>query len=457
MMSRRYLLKNALCLVTMDDARQELKNGWIVTEGRQIVALGGMEDPHPPADDVLDMSGHVVMPGMVNTHHHMYQSLTRVIPQAQDASLFQWLQTLYPIWARLTPDMVKASTRTAMAELLMSGCTTTSDHLYLFPNGCRLDDEIEAGLEMGMRFHACRGSMSVGESAGGLPPDSLVEKEADILRDTLRVIETYHDPEPLAMLTVGGAPCSPFSVSRELMRDMAELARTTGTRLHTHLAENQHDVAYSKERFGQTPAEYAEDVGWVGADVWHAHCVKLDAAGMARFGRTGTGIAHCPCSNMRLASGIAPIWSMQKQGVPVGLGVDGSASNDGASILAEARQAMLVSRLLSAQDEQAMMLKARDVLTLATRGGARILGRTDIGQLTVGKAADIIAFDMRKLEYTGALSDPVAALVFCTPSSVAFSMVNGKVLIQDGHFTKLDVNMVIEQHNRLAQKLYEGS
>lgn len=437
----------------MDDDRRELENGWIFIEDRKISAIGGSDDPCPDATRVYDMSGHVVMPGMVNTHHHMYQSLTRVVPQAQDVSLFQWLKTLYPIWSRITPEMIRISACTAMAELMKSGCTTSSDHLYLFPNGCRLDDEIEAAAEMGMRFHACRGSMSVGESQGGLPPDSLVEKESDILKDTLRVIEEFHDPEPLSMLTVGGAPCSPFSVSRELMRDMAGLARSTGTRLHTHLAENDHDVAYSRERFGQTPAEYAEEAGWLGHDVWHAHCVKLDADGMTRFGQTGTGIAHCPCSNMRLGSGIAPVRKMLGCGVPVGLGVDGSASNDGGHLLGETRQAMLVSRLLPQQDEATIGLTARDTLELATRGGARVLGREDIGQLNVGKAADIVAFDMSKLDHAGALIDPVAALVFCNPISVTFSMVNGKVLIEKGEFLNIELPSLVKRHNELSLML----
>lgn len=456
-MPRRTLLRNMTRLVCMDDARTELENGWVLVEGRQIVALGGGEHA-PPSDfdHVIDLQGHVVLPGMVNTHHHMYQSLTRVIPQAQDASLFGWLKTLYPIWAGLTPEMVQVSTRTAMAELLLSGCTTTSDHLYLFPNGCRLDDQIEAAFSMGMRFHACRGAMSVGESNGGLPPDALVEREADILRDTQRLIEMYHDPEPLAMLRVAGAPCSPFSVSRELMRDMAELARATGTMLHTHLAENDHDVSYSRERFGQTPAEYAEGLGWVGADVWHAHCVKLDADGIARFGRTHTGVAHCPCSNMRLASGIAPVRQMQAEGVRVGLGVDGSASNDGASLLGETRQAMLLSRLLPESAQTPGMMSARDALALATRGGAAVLGRDDIGQIAVGMAADIVAFDVRGLAHAGAQTDPVAALVFCTPMQVSMSMVNGNVLVQDGYFSRLDLHGLVGRHNQLAARLCNG-
>ena len=286
-----------------------------------------------------------VLPGLVNTHHHFFQTLTRALPAAQDAELFGWLRALYPVWARLTPEMLNVSAQVAMAELMLSGCTTASDHLYLYPNGGRLDDTIEAARTLGLRFHACRGAMSVGESAGGLPPDALVEREDAILRDTRRVIETYHDAGRHAMLRVAAAPCSPFSVSRDLMRETAALARAYGVGLHTHLAESDNDVAYSLEHFGCTPAQYADDTGWTGAHVWHAHCVKLDAHGIDLFARTGTGVAHCPSSNMRLASGIAPVRRMLDAGVPVGLGVDGSASNDSSHLLAEARQALLLQRV----------------------------------------------------------------------------------------------------------------
>lgn len=451
---RTLLLKNALRLVTMNDHRDELAGGWVLVKGRQVAAIGTADTPLPDADEVLDMTGHVVIPGMVNTHHHMYQTLTRVIPAAQDSSLFGWLQALYPIWAGLTPEMIRVSTCTAMTELLWSGCTTTSDHLYLFPNGSRLDDQIEAATEMGMRFHAARGSMSVGESKGGLPPDSVVEQETAILKDTQRVIEAFHDPEPLAMQRVVVAPCSPFSVSRDLMREAAVLARATGTMLHTHLAENDSDITYSRQTFNMTPAEYAEDTGWVGADVWHAHCVKLDDAGISRFGATQTGMAHCPCSNMRLGSGIAPVRRMAAAGMRVGLGVDGSASNDGSHMLGEARQAMLLGRLLPPQSNQSMM-HAREVLELATRGGAAVLGRNDIGHLTPSMAADIVAFDLRGIDYAGALSDPVAALLFCTPQRVAYSIVNGRILIRGGQFTMHDPFVLAEKHNALARTLLE--
>jgi len=382
----------------------------------------------------------------------MYQTLTRALPAAQDADLFGWLRALYPIWARLTPEMIAVSTKTAMAELLLSGCTTTSDHLYIFPNGCRLDDSIEAALEVGMRFHASRGAMSVGESQGGLPPDSVVEAEDAILKDTQRLIETYHDPSRYAMLRIVVAPCSPFSVSRDLMRESAKLARAYGVSLHTHLAENDDDVAYSRAQFGMTPAAYAEDLDWVGADVWHAHCVKLDDAGIALFGRTGTGVAHCPCSNMRLASGIAPVRTMRAHGVPVGLGVDGSASNDAGHMLNEARTAMLLQRVGHGPDA----MTAREALELATIGGARVLGRDDIGALAPGMAADFVAFRLDQLAFAGGLHDPVAALVFCAPATVAYSVINGRVIVREGQLTTIDLGPLLETHNRLARALVNG-
>jgi len=447
------LLKNALMLVTMDDSRREIAGGWVLVRGRTIEALGGPETLPPHADDIIDMTGHVVMPGMVNTHHHMYQTLTRAL--AQDASLFDWLKTLYPIWARITPDMIRVSTQTAMAELVLSGCTTSSDHLYLYPNGSRLDDQIDAARMIGMRFHAARGSMSVGESAGGLPPDHLVENEAAILKDTHRVIQRFHDPAPLAMTRVVVAPCSPFSVSQGLMKDAAALARETGTMLHTHLAENDSDVSYSQERFGKTPAEYAEDLGWVGPDVWHAHCVKLDAAGISTFGRTRTGVAHCPCSNMRLGSGIAPLRTLRAQSVRVGLGVDGSASNDCNHMLGEARQAMLLARVMHSA-ETGVLIGVREILEIATRGGAETLGRSDIGYLAPGMAADIVAFNMNDLEHAGALHDPVAALLLCAPGKVSYAMINGRFVVRAGDFLPLDLGALKEMHNRMSHTVIAG-
>ncbi|MEC5205238.1 8-oxoguanine deaminase [Vogesella perlucida] len=364
------LLQHADVLLTQDAARREIADGAVFIRDGVIEQVGRSDALPADADRVISLRGCVALPGLINTHHHMYQSLTRAVPGAQDAELFGWLRRLYPVWARLTPEMVRVSAEVAMLELMQSGCTTSSDHLYLYPNGARLDDTIEAAQRVGMRFHPCRGAMSVGESAGGLPPDSLVEREDAILADTRRVIERWHDPARHAMLRIGVAPCSPFSVSTDLMRESAALARSYGVRLHTHLAENDNDVAYSRARFGMTPGEYVAELGWVGDDVWHAHCVKLDSAAIALFAATGTGIAHCPCSNMRLASGIAPTPALREAGVAVGLGVDGSASNDAANLLAETRQAMLLARV----GHGPAAMSARQALDLATLGGARVLG-----------------------------------------------------------------------------------
>ena len=451
-MAKTLLVKNAELLVTMDGERREIKQGGLYIVGNQIVQVGPSSELPATADEVLDLKGHIVIPGLVNTHHHMYQSLTRVVPSAQDGELFNWLQNLYPIWARLTPEMIQVSTQTAMAELILSGCTTSSDHLYIYPNGCKLDDSIHAAAEIGMRFHAARGSMSVGRSQGGLPPDSVVEKEADILKESQRLIEDYHDASHSSMLRVLVPPFSPLSVSRDLMREAAVLARQYGVSLHTHLAENQNDISYSREKFGMTPAEYAEDLGWVGPDVWHAHCVQLDQHGIDLFARTGTGVAHCPCSNMRLASGIAPIRKMRDAGVPVGLGVDGSASNDGATMIGEVRQALLLQRVGFGPDA----MTAREALEIATLGGAKVLNRNDIGALAPGMSADFVAFDLRQIAFAGALHDPLAALVFCAPSQVAHSVINGKQVVKDGQLLSIDLPLVIERHNQLAHKLVSG-
>lgn len=451
-MKRTLLARNADVLVTMDAQRREIRGGGVYVEGNAIVAVGTSGELPPTADEVIDLAGHVVVPGLVNTHHHMYQTLTRAMPPAQDAELFGWLRALYPVWARMTPEMIRVSTRTAIAELLLSGCTTTSDHLYVFPNGSRLDDSIEAASTTGIRFHATRGSMSVGASRGGLPPDALVEDEDAILADTRRVIEAWHDPARHSMLRIGVAPCSPFSVSRDLMRESAALARSHGVSMHTHLAENDDDVAYSRERFGRTPAQYAEDLGWVGRDVWHAHCVKLDGEGIAHFARTGTGVAHCPCSNMRLASGIAPVRRMRDAGVNVGLGVDGSASNDAGHLMGEARQAMLLQRVGSGP----AAMTAREALEIATLGGAAVLGRDDLGALAPGMSADFVAFDLARPGFAGAMHDPVAALVFCAPSNVAWSVVDGKVVVRGGALATIDLGPQVERHNRLARELARG-
>ncbi|MET0346702.1 MAG: 8-oxoguanine deaminase [Casimicrobiaceae bacterium] len=450
MKTRTILVRNAALVATMDDGGREIADGAVFIRGNVIEAVGPTAALPATADEVIDVHGQVVLPGLVNTHHHLFQTLTRAVPAAQDAELFAWLTTLYPLWARMTPEMMFVSAQAGLAELMLSGCTTSSDHLYLYPNGSRLDDTIGAAREIGIRFHACRGAMSVGESKGGLPPDALVEDEAAILADTQRVIEAFHDAAPFAMCRVAAAPCSPFSVSRELMRDAAALAASYGVGLHTHLAENDNDVAYSRERFGCTPAEYADALGWTGPHAWHAHCVKLDAHGIDLFARTHTGVAHCPSSNMRLASGIAPIRAMLDRGVNVGLGVDGSASNDGAHLLAEARQALLLQRVGFGP----AALSAREALRLATRGGAQVLGRDDIGQLAPAKGADLIAFDLNAIGFAGAAEhDPLAALVFCAPAQVALSIVDGKIVVRDGVLSTIELPRVAERQRALARAL----
>ena len=452
-------IRNAQCIATFDEQRSELRDASILIRDNRIEAIGPATALVAEADEVIDARGHLVLPGLVNTHHHMYQSLTRAIPGVQDAELFSWLRGLYPIWAGLTPEMVQVSTQLAMAELLLAGCTTSSDHLYIYPNGVKLDHSIEAAREIGMRFVASRGSMSVGASQGGLPPDSVVEREDAILADTQRLIETFHDASHGAMVNVAVAPCSPFSVSRDLMRESALLARQYGVRLHTHLAENDHDIAYSREKFNCTPAEYAQDLGWLGHDVWHAHCVKLDEAGIGLFARTRTGVAHCPCSNMRLASGIAPIRRMLDAGVPVGLGVDGSASNDGAHMVNEARQALLLARVGRALepfgcDHGPSEMTARHALEIATRGGAQVLGRGDIGHLAPGMCADLALFDLRTLGFAGAaVHDPVASLLLCASPQAAWTIVNGRVVVREGQLATLELGSLVERHNGLALQL----
>ena len=457
------LIHNADCIATLDDTRRELRQGYVFIRDGKIESLGSAADLPPDllisADEVINATGHLVIPGLVNTHHHMYQSLTRAIPQVQNAELFGWLRGLYPIWAGLTPEMVHVSTQVAMAELLLSGCTTSSDHLYIYPNGVQLDDSIAAALDIGMRFTATRGSMSVGASQGGLPPDSVVEQEAAILQDSQRLITRYHDKSFGAMTQIALAPCSPFSVSRDLMRESAALARSLGARLHTHLAENDHDIAYTREKFNCTPAEYAHDLGWLGPDVWHAHCVKLDTQGISLYAATRTGVAHCPCSNMRLASGIAPIRKMINAGVPVGLGVDGSASNDAAHMVNEARQALLLARVGRSLepfgcDHGPEEMTVRNVLEIATRGGAEVLGRKDIGHLAPGMCADLAMFDLRTLGFAGgAVHDPVGSLLLCASAQAAYTVVNGRVVVREGQLSTLELGPLVERHNRLALQL----
>jgi len=453
-----YLVQHADLLVTMDDEHRRIPDGGLFVRGAAEGTAGIIEQVGPTAalpteaDRILNAQGMVILPGLVNTHHHLYQTLTRAVPAAQDATLFQWLKTLYPLWAGMTSEAIYTSALVGLSELVLSGCTTASDHLYIYPNDCRIDDEIRAAQEVGIRFHASRGSMSLGEIQGGLPPDRVVEDEDFILKDTQRAIEAYHDPAPYAMLRIVVAPCSPFSVTPELMREAAALARAYGVRLHTHLAETLDEEQFCLRQFGRRPVEYAEDLGWVGDDVWHAHCVHLNGQEIASFARTGTGVCHCPSSNMRLASGIAPVRAYVDAGVRVGLGVDGSASNDSSHMLAEARMALLLQRVSG----NPAGLSAQEALWLATRGGAAVLGRDDIGQLAPGKAADLVGFRLDRLDYAGALHDPLGALVFCTPQRVDLSIINGRVVVEDGHLLTVDLGPVIERHNRIARELVTG-
>ncbi len=457
------LVRNAAILVTMDDHRREIAGGGLFIRDGFIEQVGETGELPDQADEILDLSDHIIFPGLINTHHHFYQTLTRAVPAAQDANLFHWLKTLYPIWARMGPEDIFISTQTALAELALSGCTAASDHLYLYPNGSRLDDEIEAALQVGVRLHASRGSMSLGESKGGLPPDSVVEEEADILRDSQRLIETYHNPDPGSMVQVVLAPCSPFSVTADLMRRSAELARDYGVHLHTHLAETKDEEVFCLEQFGYRPVAYMQHLDWVGEDVWFAHSVHVEEGEIKVYASTGCGVAHCPSSNMRLASGIAPVLEMLQAGVKVGLGVDGSASNDGSHLLGEARQAMLLARvraglLGASRSDQAAppIMTARQAIEIATRGSAAVLGRPDLGSLAVGKCADFFALDLNRLGFAGGLHDPVAAAVFCAPVQADYTVVAGKFVIKEGCLVTVDLPGLIERHNRAARKLLEG-
>jgi cytosine/adenosine deaminase-related metal-dependent hydrolase len=438
------VIRNADHILTMDDERRELAGADILLRDGVIVALGHALET---TGEVIDARGCVVTPGLVNTHHHLYQTLTRAVPGGQDALLFGWLKTLYPIWAKFTAEHMFTSAQIGLAELALSGCTLSSDHLYLYPNGSRLEDTIHAAAQVGLRFQPTRGAMSIGESDGGLPPDALVEDEAAILEDCIRVIDAFHDDRPSSMCRVAIAPCSPFSVSRNLMRDAAVLARDKGVMLHTHLAENSEDIAYSLEKFGCRPGQYAMDLGWVGPDVWHAHCVKLDPSEIDLFAQTGTGVAHCPCSNCRLGSGIAPVRAMRDAGVKVGLGVDGSASNDAGNLVSEARQAMLLQRVVRGADA----MSAREALEIATRGGADVLGRPECGRIAVGARADIAIWDVSGIENAGSW-DP-AALLLAGPTTVRDLLVEGRLVVQGGHLQTIDLHAQIARQNVLAREL----
>ena len=445
------LLRNAELLITMDDARRRIPAGGIYVEDNSIRQVGPTDKLPPDADEVIDAQGMVVLPGLVNTHHHLYQSLTRAVPAAQDAELFDWLRTLYPIWSGLTGEAVHVSALIALSELVLSGCTTVADHLYIYPNDSRIDDEIRAAHQLGVRFHPSRGSMSLGKSKGGLPPDSVVEDEAAILADCDRIVEEYHNPDPYSMCRIVIAPCSPFSVTPDLMRASTAFARERGLTLHTHVAETQDEETYCIREFGMSPVDLMRQLDWVGPDVWWAHCVTLNQDEISIMAETGTGVAHCPSSNMRLGSGIAPIRGLMEAGVRVGLAVDGSASNDSGHLLAEARQAMLLQRVR----QGATAMSAEDALWLGTRGGAAVLGRDDIGSLAPGMAADFVAIGLERLAFAGAQADPLAALLFCTPPNVDLSVINGRVVVRDGRLLGLDLPATMADHNRLALELLE--
>lgn len=455
------LIKNAY-LVTMDDHQRELPEGGLFIRDGFIEQVGATSELPATADEVLDLKGHVVLPGLVNTHHHFYQTLTRAVPAAQDANLFNWLKTLYPIWAKIQPEDIFVSTQTALSELALSGCTTASDHLYLYPNASKLDDEIAAALEVGVRLQASRGSMSLGESKGGLPPDSVVDSEENILKDSQRLIEKYHNAKPGAMTQIVLAPCSPFSVTSDLMKQSAKLARQYGVHLHTHLAETEDEERFCMQMFGHRPVGYMQEVEWVGDDVWFAHAVWVNDEEIKVFAKHNCGVAHCPTSNMRLASGIAPIKEYRAAGVNVGLGVDGSASNDGSHLLAEVRNAMLVSRVKEgltgyslSNDPNRKLMTAREALHLGTRGGAAVLGRTDIGSLEVGKCADFFAVRLNQLGFAG-MHDPVSAIVFGQPVRVDYTVVNGKFVVREGQLATVDEGRLIERHNKAAKRLLAG-
>ncbi len=472
-MPQTLLLKNAQMLVTMDDARREIAGGGLYAEDGVLTAVGDTASLPQTADTVIDASGQIVLPGFVNTHHHLNQTLTRNLPAAQNSNLFPWLQTHYRIWASTTPEASRTSTLIGLAELVLSGCTTVFDHSYIFKSGNQVDIHIEAARDLGVRFHASRGSMSLGESRGGLPPDDCVEEEEAILNDSIRVIDRYHDAGHGAMTRIVLAPCSPFSVSDTLLRESARLARDKGVMLHTHLCETLDEERYTLERFGKRPVEWMEELDWLGPDVWFAHAVHVDRDEIELMARTDSGVAHCPCSNMRLASGIAPVKAYMAAGVRVGLGVDGSASSDASNMLLEARQAMLLARLkmglLPPEGPRRHFLlpqshptranewkTAREALELATIGGARVLGRDDIGALEVGRCADFFTLDLNTIGYAGALHDPVAAVIFCAPQPARTTVIHGRIVVDNGVITRLDMAPVIEEHNRWSLRLAAG-
>ncbi|MEA1871257.1 MAG: 8-oxoguanine deaminase [Candidatus Bipolaricaulota bacterium] len=450
----RTLLRGFDLIATMDDERHEIEAGYVLVEGNRIVALG--EDSKEIAHDLaIEGEGKVLLPGFVNTHHHLYQTLFRNVPGAADKKLFDWLIFLYERWKGIDEEAVRTSAAIGCSELLLSGATTTSDHFYLFPRGLPriFDAEVEGGILSGIRFHPTRGSMSLSKKDGGLPPDSVVQTEDEILADCQRVIERYHDPSPCAMLRVALAPCSPFSVTSELMRETTKLADEYGVLLHTHLAETADEDAFCLEKFGARPVDYMEELGWLRDGVWFAHLVHLSDSDIDKLSTAKVGMSHCPSSNMTLGSGIAPVVPLKTTGVTVSLGVDGSASNDSSNMIREVRQAMLLQRVRYGADA----LTAREALYLATMGGARVLHREEeIGSIEVGKAADLIAFDTTGIEFAGAHADPLAALVHCGANRVDLVMVNGEVRVRDGRLVDESLYKLIPLHNAISRRLISG-
>ena len=445
------LVKNAEEVITMDSDRRRVPGGGLFVRDNVIEQVGPTGDLPDEADEIIDAKDKVILPGLVNTHHHFYQTLTRAVPGAQDEELFDWLVRLYPIWGEMTDEAVYVSTLTAAAEMILSGCTTSSDHLYLYPNNSTLDAQVRAAETIGLRFHVTRGSMSLGRSKGGLPPDNVVQEEDDILKDCQRVIDLFHDPSEYSMTRVALAPCSPFSVTGDLMRETARLARShKKVMLHTHVAETSDEQTFCVREFGARPAEYMRQVDWVGPDVWWAHAVFLDDDEIKMMAETGTGVAHCPSSNMRLGSGIARVREMLDAGVKVGLGLDGSASNDSCHAITEARMALLLQRV----NGGAGIFSVKESLEMATKGSASVLGRDDIGSLATGKAADFIGINLNSLSMAGgAVHDPMAALLLCTVDRVDLSVINGKVVVRNGELQTLDVSTHVSRHNEIAAQI----
>jgi len=447
----RILFRDVDTIATFDPAGRELRHGWLLVENGRIVALGEGSPPAGPFDAVIPGRDRVMIPGMVNTHHHLYQTLFRAVPGAQDKKLFDWLVFLYERWRGIDEEAVRTSTIVGCMELLLSGCTTTTDHLYLFPRGHRglIDVEIEAAREVGIRSHPTRGSMSLSRDEGGLPPPDVVQTEEEILADSARLIGKHHDPAFGAMVRIALAPCSPFSVTRELMTETAELAREHDVLLHTHLAETEDEERFCIERFGMRPVDYLEDVGWLASDVWLAHLVHLTPEDIRRLARAGVGMAHCPSSNMLLGSGISPVVEMLRAGMAVGLAVDGSASNDASNMIREARQAMLLARVKYGAEA----MSARQALALATVGGARVLHRDkELGSLEPGKCADLVLFDLSELAFAGA-ADPVAALIHCGAQYADLVMVNGEIRVRDGEFVDDCLYAYIPRQREIAARL----